>query len=233
MASSRLATIFDREDQVRIFRRPILLGRPNNSFVRQQCHRLCATANLNARLFQLRDDRRQKLARDRLVHQQRLGRVADCGTLHLRVVGHVDSLLHVRGAVHVDVADSFAVSKNGNAAVLRNKINQCAGTARNDQVDVAVEREKLQHVRARLKQAYRIRRDSRKLGQGVAPDFHQRFIRVQRLRAALQNHGVAGFQGERSDLRNHLGPRLEHDADHAQRARFFVKLQALVEFRRR
>ena len=92
--------------------------------LRQQRDRLGAAADFDARLLELRHHRRQELARNRFVNQQRFGGVANRRTLHLRVVGHGDCFLQVGGAIHVDVADAFAVPENGNAAVLRDEFHQ-------------------------------------------------------------------------------------------------------------
>ena len=108
-----------------------------------------------------------------------------------------------------------------------------ARAARNDQIHVAIEREQFQHIGARLKQIDRIQRNAGKMAKAIAPDGHQRFVGMRRLRAALENDRVAGLQRERRDLRNHFGPRLENDADHAERAGLLVEHQPFVEFGRR
>ena len=83
----------------------------------------------------LREQAGQQLRRDVLVHQQRLGRVADARPLHLRVVG--DPLRHLQVGVlmHVDVAVARRRVHHRHLGDLLQRVLQPLAAARDDQVD--------------------------------------------------------------------------------------------------
>ncbi len=84
--------------------------------------------------------------------QERLRRVANGGILHFRVEGYVDGFLQIGGPVHVHVANSFAVAEHGDAAMFHDVIHEFVRPARDDQVHIAIERQQLEHILARLQQ---------------------------------------------------------------------------------
>ena len=47
--------------------------------------------------------------------------------------------------------------------------------------------------------------------------------------AGLQDHGVGGLDGQRTDLRDGVGPRLEDHGEQAERAAYFFEFEAGVE----
>ncbi len=94
------------------------------------------------------------------MHKQSFDGIAHRRILHLGVVNNVHSFFDVRGAIDVNVANPLAVPQNRNPAVLHDVLHQLVRAARNNQVHVAVLRQKFHHVRARLQQADRIHRNA-------------------------------------------------------------------------
>ena len=166
------------------------------------------------------------------MNQQRLGSVADRRSLYLGVERNVQGLLQIGGDVHIDMADAFTVTQNRDAALLRNELDKLLGAARNNQVDILVQRQQFHDVGARLQQMDGVRRDRREMIETTPPGGYNRFIRADRFPAPFQNDGVSGFERQRSDLRHDIGPRLKHDPDHAERTGLLVKHQLIVQLRR-
>ncbi len=65
--------------------------------------------------------------------------------------------------------------------------------------------------------------------QRAAHHLGQRAVRLRRLAPALEQDGVARAEGERGDLDQRIGTRLEDHREHAQRAAFLRQDQPLVE----
>ena len=57
----------------------------------------------------------------------------------------------------------------------------------------------------------------------------QRAVALARLAAALEQHGVAALPGQPDDLNQRVGPRLEHHAEHAERAGLALQHQTVVQ----
>ena len=157
--------------------------------------------------------------RDGAIDQQRLGRAAHAGAPHLGV--EHDGLRHVelRRLVDIDVADAFEMREHRHARLGLHARDQALAAARHDHVDGAVEA--LQHQADRGAVARRHQRD-RVLGQaGVAQALGQRGMdgarRAVAVRAAAQDHGVAGLQRQRAGVGGHVRPALVDHADHAER----------------
>src|SRR5262249_35808032 len=131
----------DGENQIEIFRAPVLFR--SRFHAGGEFLRLLAAPDLNAGRPQLGGNGREKILRDRLVHEQRLHRVADGGALNLRV--EADLLRHGdrRLVVDIDVADAFVVLDHGNARILRDGADQLLASARNDEVYIVFELEQL------------------------------------------------------------------------------------------
>ena len=56
---------------------------------------------------------------------------------------------------------------------------------------------------------------------------------MKRIRSAAQDHGIASLQAQRACVRRHIGAALVDDADHAQRGRDALNLQAIGAFESR
>ena len=130
------------------------------------------------------------------IDQQRLGRAADAGAPQLGVqhdgLGHVE-----RGRlVDVDVADAFEMREHRHARLALHARDQALAAARHDDVDLAVEAG--EHHADRGAVAGRHQRDRRLRQVGFAQALGQRGVdrarRAMAVRAAAQDHGVAGFQ---------------------------------------
>ena len=59
---------------------------------------------------------------------------------------------------------------------LVDEIDERFGATRNDQIHIAIEREKLQHVGAGLKQIDGIQRHAREAAKAFAPNGNERFV---------------------------------------------------------
>src|ERR1700756_1928765 len=125
------------------------------------------------------------------MNKQSLGRIASRGILHFRVEGDVESLLKVGGAVNINMANAFTVAENRSPAMLGHEVHQFARAAWNNQIDARFEFEEFLYVSARFKKPDRIRRDCGECGETLAPNRYQDSIRMGRLRATLQDKGVA------------------------------------------
>ena len=128
--------------------------------------------------------------------------------------------LRIGGAIDIRVAHAGAGLDDRHRRVLDGRLDQALATARDDHVDVLAQLQHPLHERAIG------RRDQlhRRLGQ---PDVlqallnrrHDRAVARQRFTAPAQHHRIARLQANRRDVARHVGPRLVHDADHAQAAR--------------
>ena len=97
---------------------------------------------------ELLEQRREQLGRDALVHQQRLGRVADPGPLDLRVVGDPLRHLEVGVLVDVDVAVARGRVHHRHLRDLLERVLQPLAAARDDQVDQPLLRRQLAELLA-------------------------------------------------------------------------------------
>jgi hypothetical protein len=95
--------------------------------------------------------------------QQSFHGIADRGILHFGIVSDIDGPLQIRVAVHVNVANAFAMSEHGDAAMLGDVADKFIRSARHDQVDFIVQRQNLRHVFAGVKQDDGI---GRNIGEG-------------------------------------------------------------------
>ena len=176
-------------------------------------------AHLAAGVEQHVDQRLQMRRRRRAIDQQGLGRAADAGAAHLGVqhdgLGHVE-----RGRlVDIDVADAFEMREHRHARFGLHARDQALAAARHDDVDGAVE--PCEHHADRGAVARRHQRD-RVLGQvRFAQALRERGMdrarRAMAVRAAAQDHGVAGLERERAGVGGDVRPALVDHADDAER----------------
>src|SRR3989338_8726784 len=111
---NRLFGVLDhlyRKYKVKIFGRPVLLGRRLDAF--DYLPGQGTAPYLNARFFIFLDHRRQKTSRDIPVDQQSLHRVADRWTLHFSVKTYPFRHVQVCVFIDVDMADAFVMFEHG------------------------------------------------------------------------------------------------------------------------
>ena len=106
--------------------------------------------------------------------------------------------------------------------------HQLVAAARDDQVDQVVEGEQGLDFGARLGQVQGIGQ-RRILAQRRIDGGEQRGIGAARLRAALEDGGVARFQAQGGDLHQRVRARLEYDAQHPDRHRDPGQHEVVVE----
>src|SRR6202167_2041575 len=173
------------------------------------------------------------LGHNRLVPQKRFYRVADRRILDLGVIGDIDCLVQVGSAIHIYMANSLAMPQDRYPAVLHDELDQSVGSARDNQVHIAVQGQHFFHVGACFQQADRIGGNNGKPAQTFAPDGHQCLIGVGCLDSALEQDGIAGLQRKRCKLWNGVGPGFKDDAHNAKWTRLLTEHQAIVELRER
>ena len=185
-------------------------------------------AQLHAGSAQLGRRRRQEAWRDGRVHQQRLDRVAHRRILRLGVAGDARGHRHVGAGVDVHVADAVGVTHHRDARGILDGAHQLVAAARDDQVDQVVEGEQGLDFGARLGQVQGIGQ-RRILAQRRIDGGEQRRIGVARLRAALEDGGIARFQAQGGDLHQRVRARLEYDAQDPDRHRDPGQHEVVVE----
>ncbi len=162
--------------------------------------------------------RRQHLRRDRFGDQQRLHGVAGAVALGLGVVGDAHRHLGVGAVVDVHVAHAVEVLDHRDARLARQALDQLLAAARHDDVDVLAHGDELAHRGAvgrvdqldrGFRQAGRFQPGAHAIGDGA--------VRLERLRAAAQDAGVARLDAQRRRVGGHVGARFVDDADHAER----------------
>ena len=167
------------------------------------------------------------------MHQQRLGRVADAHPLALAVdqnlLGHVE--IGRRVDVHVAVAGEMF--DDGHLGLGRHAANQPLAAARNRQVDVLRQRQKLAHRVAvgRAHQLHGVRRQADFLGR-LGEQLDDRLARMDRFLAAAQDHRVARLDADRRRVGRHVGPRFVDEKHDAQRHADLVDPQTVRADRR-
>ena len=183
----------------------------------------------HARLRQRFGDCGQGVGQLSAVNQQHLGGIAGSRILRLRV--HDDARGHLRVAVriHIHVAHAVAVPQHRNAAVFHDVTHKSVRAARDDEVDILVHFEHDGNILARGQQAAPAVRQARGDAR-VVHDIKQRFIGMQRLPAALEQHGVAALEAQPADLDQRVGPRFKDHADHADGAADARKHQPVGQF---
>ena len=159
-------------------------------------------------LIQPLGDLRKKLGGNRLVHEQRFHRVADGGTLDLRVQRDFPGHFQIRVGIHKNVADALVMFDDRHLGALGHGANQTFAAAGHAQVNVLRER-KQNGNRLAIGHGHHL--------DGVSGKFRERLfarlnhdsrdglIRVQRFPAATQNHRVAGFEAQARRVRCHVG----------------------------
>ena len=151
------------------------------------------------------------------MHEQRLGGVADAGSLRLGVEDDVEGAVEVGGGVDVDVAVAVAVDDVGDLGVVEDRSHQ-RGPAPGDQaVDVAGELHQLDGglVRDILHEDDGVVREAR-LGRPLPQQSGHRLVRSQRRRRAPQQGGVARLEAQAAGVAGHVGPVLVDDRHHAE-----------------
>ena len=206
------------EGQVEVLRAPVRLRRRLAGHAGRTKHRLCALVRADAHARRVQRLRRSGQRRPRLfMHEQRLHGVAGRGVLRLGVHDDARGHLRVRVLVQVEVAHAVAVAQHRDARVVHDVAHKGVGAARDDEVDVLVEREHLAHVLARGQQPRPAHGQARSLA-GLLQHGVKRRIGVHRLAPALEQHGVAALHAQPGNLHQRVRPGLEDDADHADGA---------------
>jgi hypothetical protein len=152
------------------------------------------------------------------VHEQRLGRIAGAQLLRLGVVDDGERHLQIGRGVDVDVAVAVEVLDDRHLRFAGDALDQPLAAARNDHVDGFRRGDQVADDGpiGRRHELHRVARqagvDERRLHQR-----RQRQVRLQRLRAAAQDAGVAALDGERRGLDGHVGPALVDHGEDAER----------------
>jgi len=153
------------------------------------------------------------------IDQQRFGRAADTSPPEL-CVQH-DDLGHIEDGrlVDVDMAHAFEMGEHRDACLALYSRDETFAASWNDDVDLAVEA--LQHHAHRVAIAGRNKRDRGLRQIGLAQSLGQRGVdRVRRpitVRAAAQDHSIAGLERERAGVGGDVRPAFVDHADDAER----------------
>ena len=215
----RLRQVVDHahgDDQVEELGRIVVLAR--RRCVGQQRPGRRIAADLDPARAQRRAGRGQEPRRDVGVHQQRLQRIAHARPRGLAVEQQPQRQLLVGGAVHVQVAHALVVLDHRHARVLGDEPDQALATARDGQVDDVVELQQLEHgLAAQVGDQGEHGRIQARLADGPLQGRGDRGVGVDRLRAAAQDHAVAGLDAQRRRVGGHVRARLVDHGDDAQR----------------
>ena len=145
--------------------------------------------------------------------EKALGGVANPWTLGLRVVENRKRHREVGLVVDVDVAHALVVLENRNERGLAHRADEPFAAARNRDVDETHGADELgdRGVVGRLDKLHGVANASIADGGGKG------LVRLYRLLAAAQDHGIAGLQAKRSRVDEDVRARLEDNRDHAER----------------
>src|SRR5258708_3890236 len=108
------------------------------------------------------------------------------------------------------MTDSLTVAQDRDTTVLLYERNELLRTARDQQIDFALETQEIHHVRTRLQQVDGLLRYIGKPAKRFSPDGHNAFVAICGFGATFEQNRVAGLECQRSDLRNDIGPRFKH-----------------------
>ena len=164
-----------------------------------------------------------------MVDQNGFHGIAGGGIVGLGVVDDVDGHGEVRGGIDVDVADAFGMAEHGDARIGLHVADQVVTAARDHQIDEVVELQEFADLGALLDIGDQ-RLGERKRTQRGANIVHDDARGAFHLAAGLENDGVRGFDGQRSDLRDGFGARFKNDREQAQRAAYLFQFEPGVEF---
>ena len=190
-------------------------------------HHLGAAADFAARRVERVEDRHEMRRRGGAVDQQRLGRAADAGAPHLGVDGEPHRHVEVGRAVDVEMADAFEMREHRHARLLLHPRDQALAAARHDHVEIAGKA--LQHLadggavggRHQLDRIFRQSRFDEPFDEAGMDGRRG----IERIRAAAQDHRIAGLEAERAGVGRHVRPALVDDADDAERRAHALDLQ--------
>ena len=172
----------------------------------------------------------QELVRHRRVHQQRLGRVAHAGALHLRVDGDPRRHLEVGIGVHVDVAvrrpprTSRAPSRPPSAppSAPRRRAESPGRRARRPSP--------APRARSRSPESSSTAPSGSPASASASRDERrERAVRALGIARAAQHDRVPGLQAERCAVDRHVRARLVDHRDHAQRHAHLAHLDAAAK----
>ena len=171
---------------------------------------------------------RQRGADECGIHQQGLGGIADAGPTGLGVEDESLGDVEGGGGMDVDVTVADAGLDGGHRGVAHDRVDQAGTTARDHHVDQPAGLDEMGDAGAvgTRQQLHRIFGQPF-AGQRTAQRGDQRGVRVGRRRAAAQQDGVAGFEGEPERVDGHVGPALVDDSDHAERNPLLTQLQSV------
>mmetsp|Transcript_12363 Transcript_12363/g.29618 ORF Transcript_12363/g.29618 Transcript_12363/m.29618 type:complete len:332 (+) Transcript_12363:118-1113(+) len=199
----------DGEDLVAVLGGPVLLGRRLDA--RQNLGGGRAALEVDALLGRALSEGGEELIGDRLVHEERLERVARRGVLDLGVDGKFPGHVEIRLLVNEHVADSVRVTQHSDVCVVHNVLHELVGPARDDQVNVVLHLEHLGRLLARSQQRHHIRR---RLGacEAVLDGLDDGRAALHCLAPALEQHAVAGLDSKGRDLNGRIRAGLKDDA---------------------
>ena len=163
--------------------------------------------------------RGRNVGRDAACDQQRLGGVARAVLLRLRVVDdRAAPCSRSALGVDVDVAVAVEVLDHRHLRLARDPLDQALAAARDDEVDRLRRRDQVADRGAvgRLHQLHRVGRQPG-FGERRLHELPEREVRVDRLRAAAQDAGVAALDRERRRLDRHVRPALVDHREDAER----------------
>src|SRR5437016_10693370 len=129
----------DRQNQIRIFRCPVILACGENVRFRHQGNASRTATYLHSGVPQFREHSWQELASNVLVDKQRFRCITGRSVLNFGVESDSQGFLDVSVAVHINVTDSFAMSQDRDASVLSHKSDQLAAPSWNNEVHLTLQ----------------------------------------------------------------------------------------------
>lgn len=149
--------------------------------------------------------------------EKRFDAIAGGGGLGFRIDGDTNSHFGIGIGVHIEVADTGGVSKDGDMRRGLDLSNEFVGSARDDQIDTAIEREHALNLVAAFEQRHPGTWDADRR-RGIEEDIAQFPVGLQGFAAAFEEASVSAFQAKGCDLHEGIGAGFEDDADDTERA---------------
>ncbi len=215
-----------RQDQVQVFGGVVGLVRRRHAGDQRPGGGIAA--QLDPACAQRVGSQRQEARRDVGMHQQGLQRIAGRRTRHLAVQQQAQRQLQVGAVVHVQVAHALVVLDHRYPRMLGDEADQALATARDRQVDDVVELQQLQHgLSTQILHQGQRGIGYASLAQGALERGGDRGIGMDRLRAAAQDHAVAGLDAQRRGVGGDVRARLVDHRDHPQRHAYLLHADAI------
>ena len=208
---------FRGDDRILVFGVPVFVGGRLHSGIRA-LHGIVA-AHLATGIDQHLDQRLESSRRTGTIDQQGFGGAADPGPPHLGVQHDRFRHFQIGGVIDIDVIDAFQMREHRHPCFGFDARDEAFAAARHDHIDAAVQSAQQQAHRGAV--TGRHQRDGSLRQIGLAQSLHQAAVDrpagPETVRAAAQDHRIAGFQAQHAGIGGDIGAAFENHGDNAER----------------